>query len=62
MEENNSNMSILKPAKPRQERTTGSAASHRTAGKKRNDLHNYFYDVLYGNKGNAHWERKIKTK
>ena len=57
-------MSILKPAKPRQERTTGSAASHRTAGKKRNDLHNYFYDVLYGNKGarENRWERKIKVK
>jgi len=55
-------MSITKQSKPRQERTTGSAASHRTSGKKRNDLHNYFYDVLYGNKGNAHWERKIKTK
>ena len=55
-------MTSIKPAKPRQERTTGSAASHRTAGKKRNDLHNYFYDVLYGNKVNAHWERKIKVK
>lgn len=57
-------MSITKQSKPRQTRTTGSAASHRTEGKRRNDRHNYFYDVLYGNEGarENRWERKIKTK
>jgi len=53
-------MSILKPAKPRQERTTGSASSHRTAGRKRKETDNYFLDAIFGNKGNQHWERKIK--
>jgi hypothetical protein len=55
-------MSILKPAKPRQERTTGSAASHRTAGRKRKETDNYFLDAIFGNKGarKDRWERRIK--
>lgn len=57
-------MSILKPAKPRQERTTGSAASHRTAGRKRKETDNYFLDAIFGNHGTRieRWERKIKVK
>jgi hypothetical protein len=55
-------MSILKPSTPRQERTTGSAASHRTAGRKLKPTENYFLAPLFDNKGNPHWERKIKTK
>jgi hypothetical protein len=55
-------MSILKPAKPRQEKVAGSAAAHRTAGRKRKETDNYFLDAIFGNKGNQHWERKIKVK
>ena len=57
-------MSIIKPAKPRQERTTGSAAAHRTAGRKRKETDNYFLDAIFGNKGTRieRWERKIKVK
>lgn len=55
-------MSILKPAKPRQEKVTGSAASHRTAGRKRKETDNYFLDAIFGNKGarKDRWERRIK--
>jgi len=55
-------MSILKPAKPRQEKVTGSAAAHRTGGKRRKQTDNYFLDAIFGNKGarGNRWERKIK--
>ena len=55
-------MSILKPAKPRQEKVTGSAASHRTAGRKRKETDNYFLDAIFGNKNTKQdrWERRIK--
>lgn len=55
-------MTSIKPAKPRQERTTGSAASHRTAGRKRKPTDNHFLNAIFGNKNTkqGRWEMGIK--